>query len=173
MKFIFVPVVAALLSLSAYHAQAQQLPDLPGEKELRVKEDYAKYEPLVKDVADWLEETDLDKQTELRQAASRFILTWVMGSPTVTIVFTDYFVETMKKNPPLYVIYMARYASYCISNNSYQDQTAPMKAGLTAIANVYKKGIAIKKTKALEKLVSAIDQDKLDDYVKSIAPKHQ
>lgn len=173
MRFIFVPVLATVLSISAYHAQAQQLPDLPGKQELNVKEDYAKYESLVKDVADWLEETDLDKQTEVRQDANRFILIWTMGSPTVTIVLTDYLVGTMKKNPLFYPIYMASYARYCITNNSYQDKVAPLKAGLTAVAKVYKKGIAVKKTKALEKLVTVVDENKLDEYIGDMEPKHK
>lgn len=173
MRFIFIPVLATLLSISAYHAQAQQLPDLPGEKELRVKEDYAKYEPLVKEVADWLEETDLDKQTEVRRKAGSFILNWIMGSPTVTIEVTNNDTEMMKKNPSLYFIYMARYASYCITNKSYQDKVAPMKAGLTAVAKVYKKAIEIKKTKALDKLVLAIDDNKLDEYIRDIASKRK
>lgn len=165
MKFIFATIVAIIFTASAYPAQAQQLPDLPGEKELRVKEDYVKYESLVKDVADWLEETDLDKQTDIRREAGGFIFDWVNGSPMVKIEISEDFFKMMEKNPHLTIIYMARYASYCIANNSYKDNVAPAKAGLMALVNVYKKGIGITKNKALEKLVSAADHNQLDDYI--------
>lgn len=162
MKLFITTVAAALFSLSTYHAQGQQLPEFP---ELKVAENYAAAESQVKDVADWLEETDLDKQEALRRRSNAFILEWVTGSPTVTMTITKDLLKVLDKNPHLAIIYMARYASYCITNKNNKDKLPPTQAGLTAIAKVYKKGIGVKKNKALDKLVSAIDQNQLDDYM--------
>ncbi|WP_291923533.1 hypothetical protein [Chitinophaga sp.] len=159
-------LAAVLFTLSISPAKAQQLPHLPGDTELRVTEDYAKYEQLVTEVADWLEETDLDKQTELRREAGRFIFIWVSGSPTVNVPMSDYFFKLVDNNPNLTTIYMARYASYCLVNKSYQDRISPARAGLIAISRVYQKGIRVTKNKAMNKLQKVIDQNKLDDYIR-------
>lgn len=165
-KPILTAFMVVLLAISISSVKAQQLPHLPGDSELRVKEDYAKYEQLVTEVADWLEETDLDKQKEVRREAGRFIFTWVSGSPTVNVPVSDYLFKLVDNNPHLTVIYMARYASYCIVNKSYQDHIAPIKAGLIAISRVYQKGLGLTKNKAMNKLQKVIDQNKLDNYIK-------
>ncbi|MBS0030701.1 hypothetical protein ACTJJ0_26700 [Chitinophaga sp. 22321] len=166
MKWLFLAVVTVLFSITAFHARAQQWPDFPDDSQLKAKEDYAKYESLVKDVADWLEETDLDKQPELRQEINVFILRWLTGSPNVTVVVSPAFAELVEKNPKLIAVYMARYASYCITNNTYKDPVPPTKAALLSIVKVCGKGIEITKTKAIKKLLTAVDENKLDEYIK-------
>jgi hypothetical protein len=163
MKFIIASAIMALLTLHGYNIHAQDRPNFP--TELKTKEDYAKYEPLVKETADWLEETDLDKQPDIRLEANAFIVKWLAGSPTVTITVESHLMKLVDKNPLLIPIYMARYSSYCITNNAYKDELEPTKAGLQAIVKVYKKGIGITKDKTLEKLSKAIDQQQLDEYV--------
>lgn len=165
MKWLLVSVVIILFSIAAFPAQAQHWPEFPDDSQLKEKADYAKYESLMKDVADWLEETDLDKQPELRQEVNVFVLRWLTGSPNVTIVVSSEFANLVEKNPKLIAVYMARYASYCITNNAYKDPAPPTKAALLSLVKVYQKGIDVTKTKAIKKLLAAIDENKLDEYI--------
>lgn len=165
MKFMITSVISLLLGIQCLYVQGQDLPKFPKEDELKTKEDYVKYEPLVKETAEWLEETDLDKQVDVRMMANAFIIRWLSGSPTVTIEIEAIHSKLADKNPQLLAIFLARYCSYCIANNSYKNSLEPTKAGLLAMVKVYKKGIAVKKDKAIEKLGAAVDEGKLDDYI--------
>ncbi|MBC9914385.1 hypothetical protein [Chitinophaga varians] len=163
MKYTVLTLVLVLLGFAA--VQAQYRPSFPDENGLKVKEDYAKYEPTMVAAAEWLMETDLDKQPDVRAATNQFVVRWLTGSPNVTITFEKPHIKLMDGNPMLLPVYMANYSSYCIRQQSYKDPLEPTKAGLTAIAKVYRKGIAIKKNKALDKLAEAIDQGQLDTYI--------
>lgn len=163
MKHTVLTLVLVLLGFATM--QAQYRPSFPDENGLKVKEDYAKYEQTMVAAAEWLVETDLDKQLNVRVATNQFVVRWLTGSPNVSVTFDKPHVKLMDDNPMLLAIYMANYASYCIRQQSYKDALEPTKAGLIAIAKVYRKGIDIKKTKALEKLADAIDQGQLDTYI--------
>ncbi|NML37807.1 hypothetical protein HHL17_11435 [Chitinophaga sp. G-6-1-13] len=163
MKQTILTLIIVLLGFAA--VQAQYRPSFPDENGLKVKEDYAKYEQTMVAAADWLVETDLDKQVDVRRATNIFVTRWLTGSPNVTIVFNKPHIKLMEDNPMLLPVYMANYASYCIRQQSYKEALEPTKAGLAAIVKVYRKGIAVKKSKGLEKLAEAIDQGQLDTYI--------
>ncbi|SHN33470.1 hypothetical protein [Chitinophaga sp. CF418] len=173
MKSILTATVVLLLSLHSFFVHAQDRPEFP---ELEVKEDYAKSEALFQQVTTWLTETDLDKQEALRMESNVFILKWITGSPTVTVGIDEHIVRLVDKNSQLLAIFMANYASFCISNKENKSTLDPNKAGLLAMVKVYKKGIGIQKTKALDKLATAADKNELDDYIaknlKSEVTKH-
>lgn len=162
MKSILSATFSLILSVTVFFAKAQTLPQFPA---LQAKEDYTKAEPLFQQVTVWLNETDIDKQEDLRKRANAFILQWVMGSPTVNVGMGNNLVDLFNKNPQLLPIYIANNASFCISNKENKDVLEAAKAGLLAVVKVYRKGTGIKKTKALDKLVTAADEDKLDDYI--------
>ncbi|MFB6456713.1 hypothetical protein ACE38W_15685 [Chitinophaga sp. Hz27] len=161
MKYLLGALFAVLLSTNTLFAQQDNL-QYP---ELKVKEDYAKSELLFQQVTDWLTDTDLDKQPDVRQKSSAFILSWLMGSPTVTFPVDKHTVDLFTDNPNLLMIYAANYGNYCISNKEDKSFVAPAKAGLQAVVEVYKKGIAITHTALLQALVKAADANKLDDYI--------
>jgi hypothetical protein len=162
MKSILTATLVLFLSLPALFVQAQDRPEFP---ELAVKEDYAKSEALFQQITTWLTETDLDQQEALRMESNAFILKWITGSPTVTVGIDEHIVGLVDKNTQLLAIFMANYASFCISNKENKSTLNPTRAGLLAMVKVYKKGIAIKKTRALDKLATAVDKNELDDYI--------
>jgi hypothetical protein len=129
MKSISTAILVLLLSISAFFAQAQDRPEFP---ELKAKEDYAKSEALFQQVTEWLTETDLDTQEALRMRSNAFMMQWVMGSPTVNVGIGDHLMVLFEKNPQLLAIYMANYASFCISNKENKSTLEPTKAGLQA-----------------------------------------
>jgi len=157
-----------LLLLSVLFVNAQSGPQFP---ELKVKEDYAKAAPMFLQATEWLNETPLNEQLELRKRTNAFILTWVMGSPDVNINLGDPLIGLMKDNPQLYPIYLGNYASFCINNKDNKNPRDGARAGLQGIVNAYKKGVGIKKTKQLKKFAEAVDSGNMEESIDELLSK--
>lgn len=146
--------------------QAQTTFEVTQKVELKTQEDYPKYEAAVIEAAKWLEETDLDKELTKRQQVNAFVLQWVSGSPTITVEINPQIAKIYGKNVQLLGIYLASYTKYYLENKGTADKFSAIKAGIISMMNVYKKGIDIKKSKEMEKLIKLTNNNKLDDYIK-------
>ncbi|MTH15979.1 hypothetical protein [Flavobacterium sp. LC2016-01] len=138
--------------------------DLPENIELKRDSDYAKYENDIVSAAKWLEETDLNTETDKRKQVDAFIIKWVSGTPNITVEMNSCLMKLYGKNNELLALYMASYSAYFIQNAT-ADKTAAVKAGIVSMINVYKKGISITKSKEMEKAIEAYDQNKFDEYI--------
>lgn len=155
-----------LCSVVALHAQSAW--QVPVNAELNTKEDYARYEPDVVQAAAWLATTDLDKEETQRKVVSAFLVRWITGSPTVNVVMGDKLLDLYDKNAPLLPIYLGAYCKDYIENKSTATPKSAAKAGVVAMISVYKKGISIKKSKGMEKVIKLNDENKLDEYVATL-----
>lgn len=162
MKFALSTTLALLLSAITFFAKAQYGPEFP---ELKVKEDYARAEPMFLQVTEWITETPLDEQEELRAYSNAFLIQWINGSPTVFINLGKQLGKLIEHNHQLLPIYMANYAAFCIRNKQYNDPSAATRAGLQAMVKVYRRGRGIKNVKILDKLANAADKNGLDEYI--------
>ena len=155
-----------LLFLCAFSSQvfSQSNFEVPAGYELKAKEDYAKYESAIVEAAKWLEETDLDKEKAKRQEVNRFLIQWISGSPDISVELHPAVTHLYGKNDQLLGVYMAGAARYMIENKGSTDRIKGIKAGIVSMINVYKKGIAVKKVKELDKLVKFSDTE-LDTYI--------
>lgn len=161
LTLIFVLFIAAITSISA-----QTKFEVPQNVELKIKEDYARYETDMINAAKWLEETDLDKENVKRKEVSKFAMQWIMGCPTFNIDITEQLAKIYGKNTDLLLLYMASYSRYFLENKATATKSDGTKAGLLSIMAVYKKGILITKSKEMDKLIKITDDGKLDDYIK-------
>jgi len=143
-------------------AAGQSKFELPKNIELKTKEDYTKYEHAVVSAEQWMEETDLDQQTEKRQAINQFIVQWVSGSPTVTISLDESLAQLTEKNPDLLALYLASYSKYIIEHKSDPSNFNAARAALTSISKVYRKGIDVYRNKKLEGLK---DSTQIEEYI--------
>lgn len=148
-------------SVSTYSQTAFEVPD---NIQLNTREDYVQTEQQIVEAANWLEQTDLDKEADKRQKVNAFIIKWVSGSPTVTINIVEPLSKIYGKNVQLLGIYLASYASYCIGHKGSVDESLAIQAGLVSMMNVYKKGIAVQKTKEMEKIIKMSDLE-LKEYI--------
>lgn len=164
MKLILLACVFATINFTTLYAQLKF--DVPQNVELKSKEDYSKYETTVIDAANWLEETDLNKETEKRQQVNSFVIQWVSGTPDITVDLTEQLGKIYGKNAQLLTVYMASYAKNFLENKNSATKFTATKAGLISIMNVYKKGIEITKSKEMDKLIRLTEGNKLDDYIK-------
>ena len=63
------------------------------------------------------------------------------------------------------MIYIASFSSYYLIHKKDATEFEATKAGLMSIMYVYKKGIEIKKSKEMDKLIKLTNENKLDDYI--------
>ena len=154
-----------LTVLSFADISAQTSFEVPPDVQLNVREDYAKYEPDIIAASKWLETNDLGKEEAKRKEVSAFVLKWIIGSPTVNISMGEHLLKVYDKNASLLIIYMGSYTRYYLENKATATPYLATKAALISMMTVYKKGIDISRSKEMERLIKATDENKLDEYI--------
>lgn len=142
-----------------------QVFEVPLSYELKVAEDYKRYEKDVIAAAKWLKKMPLDEQLEKRRLVSKFVLDWVNGSPTVDVELNETIMDFEKKNKGMMIIYMACCAQYVLENNYSKDMRAKHRAALRDMIAVYKSGLGISKDKKMEKLIKSDEGGKIDEWL--------
>lgn len=150
---------------SAITAQGQTKFEVPQNVAMNTEADYAKYEKAIIDAAKWLETTDLNKETGKRQEVNAFVVQWITGSPTVTVDINENLGALFENNTQLLGIYLASYTSNFLEQKSVATKFSAVKAGLTSMMSVYKKGIEINKNKTMDQLIKLTAEQKLDQYI--------
>lgn len=149
---------------SALKAQGQTKFEAPQNVTLNADADYAQYEKAIIEAAKWLEATDLNKEVEKRQQVNGFVLQWLSGSPNVTVDINEPLGALFENNAQILGIYLASYTRNFLEQKSAATKFSAIKAGLTSMMNVYKKGIDINKNKEMDQLIKLSDKQ-LDDYI--------
>jgi hypothetical protein len=155
--------ITMMLNASSLYAQTEF--HVPENYVLKVAADYANYESDLVAASKWMEATDLDKEIDKRARVNKFMFDWTYGCP-FSIMMPLELGNIYGKNNELLIIYMAGYARYYIENKATATEFAEKKAGLISIMNVYKKGIDIKRSKEMEKVIKADNDNTLDVYIK-------
>jgi hypothetical protein len=144
--------------------------DIPPGYEFKNKDDYRKYEKEVVRAAQWLVAVPFNEQVEKRKQVSRFVVTWINGSPTVNVEINPTIMDFEKTNPGMLVVYMAGCARYVLENNYSRDMRAKHKAALKGMMDIYQKGKGIARDRKMERLIKSEADGKmdkwLDDYLK-------
>jgi hypothetical protein len=133
--------------------------------ELNSASDFVKYENDIIQAAKWLEETDLNKETEKRNAVNAFAIKWISGSPTITVEVNDALGKIYGDNNQLLALYLASYSRNYIELKEKATKQTATKAGIVSMINVYKKGIEITKSKEMDKVIKLEKEDKIDGYI--------
>lgn len=81
MKKLIFSFIGVMFSLS----MLGQDYNVPKNVKLEAKEDYAAYEPQVKETIDWLLNTPLGKDANKRTEANAFLMMWLIGTPNVSM----------------------------------------------------------------------------------------
>lgn len=162
MKLASSLIIALFIGLSA---SAQKSYNLPMNYKMDKKEDYAKYEQDVIDATEWLVATKTDSAQVKRALINKFILKWVNGSPTVTVIL-DYKLMGFFTSNHYMPIFMGAWSAEHITNKNYKDKVAGNMAGIEAVIKYYQANEGIlKKDKLIEKLIKLKKKGKLKDYV--------
>jgi hypothetical protein len=157
-------ILALLLLISVYSnsfAQDQELlAELP-----KTKEEFVQSEKKLLASINWLENTPLDQDKEKHQQQYALLTAWLTNSPTVTITVNSNVLTFTKKNSPLIMFFMAGWTKYVLENNYSTDETKGNIAGVRCAMRIYKKGVGLKKDKAMDKLVELEDKGELEKWV--------
>ena len=156
--------LTSVFLLSTYFLFAQTFV-VPIDFSFKSKEDYAKYEKDIIDAAKWLEATPVGKEENTRQKASAFLMTWLTGSPTVTITLSKFELDLVQDNPQLLMMFMAGYAKYVLENSYSKDRLKATVAGVKSMINLYNLGGDFKKNKTLKKALEKDAEGKLEEWI--------
>ena len=144
-------------------AQAQQSP-VPSNYSFPTKADYAQYQPQVIETVNWLEKTPVNQQPEQRQAANRFLLEWMSGSPAVSVELQPYFMDLCPKNPDALMLFMGGWSRYQLQHPDEKDAVNLNVEGLKAVLQSYQTYHA-KTNKKLEALQPLLANGTLPQWV--------
>ncbi len=129
------------------------------------KEEFISTEKRVIATVNWLENTPLDLDADKRQKQNALLIGWLTNSPTVTLEINASVLTFTKKNTQMIVLFMGGWAKYSLENNYSTDAVKCNMAGIRSAMNVYKKGVAIKKDKEMEKLIALDEKGELEKWV--------
>jgi hypothetical protein len=162
-RFLFLVLISLVLICNQAKTQTFEVPK---NYELKIKDDYEKYENDIIACANWMENTPLDKESQKWVDANVFLLKWLTGSPTVNVnIRADLLVKYFEKNNEFQIIFLAGWTRYALENNYSKDQQKGYFEGFKSVITVYKKGLGVKKSKDMDKLVKIYDKGELESWI--------
>ncbi len=165
MKKLFILLAPMFFFLLSSQSHAQVIFDVPVDYKLDKPKDYDQYEDEVILASKWLEETDMDKETEKRKEVNAFVLNWVQGSPKVSVLLSAELMEVMKKNEPLLIIYMGSFTRYKLEHKDDTSDFNATKYAVQSLISIYKKGIEMKKNKEMAEMIKYNEEGRLNEYL--------
>ncbi|MDD4970624.1 MAG: hypothetical protein PHT07_14455 [Paludibacter sp.] len=162
MKKLFSILMFSFLALNLI---AQEF-EVPKNYVLKQKEDFSKYESEVLKGIDWLLQIPINSQPEKRKEVNMFIMSWLEGSPTVSVEIKQEIVSFMKPNPDLLMIFMCGWTRYSLESKDYNNKVKGNQKGVEAVIEFYIKNKEnLKKDKNVEKYIKLKEEGKLEDYI--------
>lgn len=163
MKKILFALFFVFITISAF---AQEF-NVPKGYKFENKEDYAPYEPQVKEAIDWLLNTSLGSNAIKRQEVNAFFMAWLTGTPNVSVGIDGRVVNFLNNNQELLVPFMSGWVKYALENNYEKDHILGNKAGIEAVADFYRKNRGyLKKDGNIEKYEKLIEKGKLEEEIR-------
>jgi|GEM_PF-197637 len=162
MKKLFGILIFSFLTVNLF---AQEF-EVPKNCVFTQKEDFAKYEGEIIKGIDWLLQTPINTQPEKRKEINNFVMTWITGSPTVSVDIKPEIVSFMKPNPDLLMIFMCGWTKYSIETKDINNKIMGSQKGVDAVIDFYVKNKEnLKKDNNVEKYLKMKEKGKLEEYI--------
>ncbi|UOQ74460.1 hypothetical protein [Hymenobacter cellulosilyticus] len=158
-------LLLALGLLTCSGAALAQTYSVPTDYSFQAPADYARYDNQVIETVKWLEVTPQGKEAAQRQAANRFLLQWMTGTPAVSVQLQDYVGKLVGKEPDMLMLFMAGWSRYQLQHPDEKDAVVLNTEGLKTVLKGYQAG-GFKRNKQLETLVPLQEKGTLSDWVK-------
>ena len=140
--------------------------EVPKNYVFKEKEDFSKYENEVLNGIDWLIQTPINSQPEKRKEVNMFIMSWIEGSPTVSVEIKQEIVSFMKPNPDLLMIFMCGWTKYSLETKDCKNKIMGSQKGVEAVIDFYIKNKEyLKKDNSVEKYIKLKEKGKLEEYI--------
>lgn len=121
---------------------------------------YNQYTHLVIPTIDWLQNTPLDSNNELRRRHDNFLMFWLQKNEDVTVNMPEYLLKFQNAHRELYFIYAGGWIKYALEtgNRDFRDGAI---AGVTSVLNYYKEDMGVPENEYLNHLVNLQEQGKI------------
>jgi len=165
----------AFLSFFALGLNAQQF-EVPADVTLEEASDYPQYENDIVKCYEWLKATAPGEEQGKKDEANKFMITWILGSPSVSVEINQQIVTFMESSPEMLSIFLGAWAHYSLTNDHSQDKVKCTEAALNAVIDYYETfRDKMKKDKNIEAFIKMKAKDKkekttdFEQYVKDNA----
>ncbi|MFV0469550.1 MAG: hypothetical protein ACK5MK_11565 [Dysgonomonas sp.] len=146
--------------------------EVPKNVTFETKEKYQTYEPQIKEAINWALNTPLSREPGKRRETYTFFMTWLTGTPNVSISIDTDKMTFWQTNPELLIPFMMGWTTYALDNGYSKDEIQGYKSGIEAIVAFYRNNmLLLKKDKNIEKYETLIKKGKLDDELKKLLNK--
>jgi len=154
---------SCLLAVFATVAMGQAIPNVASYT-LTAKEDYAKANEAVLQCANYLLSAPMNEQDADRMKANAFILKWMTGTPDFTFGLDATIAEASKKDEQVLLLYMTAMSKVALENpTKAKDNDFVRLQAWHLLLNYYSNPTnKMKKNKALNKLVDALNENRLE-----------
>jgi hypothetical protein len=175
MSIIRLLSIAILLAANTAFAQEPPANGTANGKEevdltMETPEDYERLAPLAMKIFDWLYQSPVGQEAEKRQQFNAFLLQWVSGTPTVSIMISEEIVPYMKDVECL-MIFMGAYSKHALQAEK-QDATDATYYATQQVLDFYDRNKkALGRNKEIEKLAKLEKENDLKKYIKDNMPK--
>ncbi|GLB53025.1 hypothetical protein NBRC110019_20650 [Neptunitalea chrysea] len=162
MKKLLTTLFLALLSMGSY---AQEF-DFPKSMVMETEGDFTSFESKVLEAIAWRANTPVNTQVEKRKKVNAFLLQWMSGTPTVSILVNSKVGAPFMDDPEYLMSYMVGWTEYSITHNHSKDDKACAKAAVLHVIDFYEKNKDfLNKRGSIEKLIKLKKKDKLDEHI--------
>lgn len=140
--------------------------EVPKDLKLEKAEDYKVYESDIINAIDWLMETPLDKEPNKRKQVNLFVITWLTGSPSVSIEIKGEITDFGDCADCL-MAFMGGWTKYSLENEYSKDQVKGNTAGIKSVIAFYEKNKkTIGKIKPIKKYAKLLKKGKLEAHIR-------
>lgn len=130
---------------------------------------YKILEPQLLADINWLDNTPLSQDLEVRNDKNRFVLMWMTGAPYIDIKIDNRVVNFVGGEPWLLMHYMMGWTEYFLKNNYSQNEIQLYIAGVKNVVDFYNKNKhSLLKNKEVEEYVKLEKKGKLEEYITSV-----
>ena len=127
--------------------------------------DYLDQQAKVTEAIDYLQHSPANVDQELRERAAAFIITWLEGTPTVTVDLGPIVTPFMSYGESL-IIFLGGYTKYTLQAGEHPDPLLANLAGTERVIEYYAANRSIfGDHKELDKLVRQEEKGRLRDWV--------
>ncbi len=152
-------------------AQSAKCPKIPDNYDWNSARDYKREEDLVLKTLQWLNNTPLNKDAEMRGKANLFVMEWICGSPRLKISINSDNLPFYNDYPDLLFPFVHGMAQCKLGKNAECNELQSMISGFNVVAFMIQSDEKLKKIKALQPLVKAYKKGKMQAYVESVISK--
>lgn len=168
-KFLYLLSIFIFCTASVFSQSRKESPKytVPNEYNFLTEEDYLEYEPAILETIDWYLWNSLAFDSRRRQDANTFFVSWLTGTPTVSVILdTNILPFDVDKSPDLLIPFMMGQTKYAIDNDASENKIKCCIAGIrTAIKFYDDNKFFFKEDKLIDKYRKMSDK-KLEKYLK-------